>query len=234
MIYLKDFSSHASYESAQPGLLLPNVSYDIEHVHYNPEGEKKPTVYEMWYTTTDGEIAQVSTDVAMPKPLSNVKDGDHCVLTFEEELTTVRGLFYYNSREYNVNSVIFPSSLSSIGFQCFRGTKIETLTIPGTIKSLDFATFGDNEYLKEVIIEEGFESFVGNNTFQYCTKLEKVTLPASLKSLSVYSLFQSCGKLKELTYKGSMSQWEAIEKTDTWSSGSSITTIHCTDGDITL
>ena len=68
--------------------------------------------------------------------------------------------------------------------------------------------------------------------FKGCTSLTSVTLPASLMYINPYA-FEGCTSLTEITYTGTQEQWNAISKSS-WNTDSSITTVHCSDGDITL
>lgn len=58
-------------------------------------------------------------------------------------------------------------------------------------------------------------------------------LPKSIEYLGSYSLRASIN-LTSVRFKGTMEQWEAIEKHPKWASGSKIKTINCTDGSITV
>lgn len=72
--------------------------------------------------------------------------------------------------------------------------KLDTLTeitIPGSVKKIDYA-FGGSSNLKKVTIEDGVESI--NSAFQSCDSLESVEVPGSIVSMS--GAFSSCDKLK--------------------------------------
>ena len=75
---------------------------------------------------------------------------------------------------------------------------------------------------------------IGKGAFQECTGLTNVILPKLLESIEEY-VFKGCTQLKAITYNGTKAQWENNIKRDTrWNEGSSITTIVCTDGNISL
>ena len=68
----------------------------------------------------------------------------------------------------------------------------------------------------------GIEGFA----FARCKNLTSVTLPSSIRSIG--SAFD-CPNLKEITFLGTVEQWNAIDKSELWSWPWKITVI-CTDG----
>ena len=50
---------------------------------------------------------------------------------------------------------------------------------------------------------------IGTETFCGCTGLTSVTIPDSVTSIGSYA-FYSCSKLKDVFYKGTEEQWNAI------------------------
>ena len=67
---------------------------------------------------------------------------------------------------------------------CANGlaTKIQKLTIPFSVHTIEAEAFMDNYYLKEVKIEANIKFFL-ENTFKNCTLLEKVQLPDTTKTI---------------------------------------------------
>ena len=88
---------------------------------------------------------------------------------------------------------------------------------------------------KEVVVDEK----VGEDTvtavmsggFSQLTALEKVTLPASITEIGKAAFYQ-CKSLTDITFLGTVEQWNAIEKGTNWDKDSGNYTVHCTDGDI--
>lgn len=62
----------------------------------------------------------------------------------------------------------------------FEGSGIRGVSIPGTIKSIEFSTFRNCSNLERVIINDGVEK-IGWNPFSWCENLKKVELPNSIK-----------------------------------------------------
>ncbi len=87
---------------------------------------------------------------------------------------------------------------------------------------------------KSVTLPEGFLEI--RSGFGYSPLLEKVTIPSTVRKIGYNGdsrIFEYCPEFKEITYNGSMEQWNAIEKTNDWKTGTEGFTVHCTDGDVT-
>lgn len=74
---------------------------------------------------------------------------------------------------------------------------------------------------------------IGAGTFSGCTFLEDVVLPDTITNIRTWA-FKGCIMLGELTYKGTKAQWNNITLGQLWNDESSISVIHCTDGDISV
>ena len=85
--------------------------------------------------------------------------------------------------------------------------------------------------LTSVAIPTGVPS-IGESTFSNCSSLASVTIPESVTSIGE-NAFLYCISLTSITYNGTMEQWDAVAKHDSWDANTGDYTIHCTDGDIT-
>ena len=85
----------------------------------------------------------------------------------------------------NLKRIDIPDGVVMIGGSAFESTKIESVRIPGTVKTLgaekeDGYVFDDCVNLKTVILEEGL-TFLGEGVFCDCESLKTITLPTSLE-----------------------------------------------------
>ena len=85
--------------------------------------------------------------------------------------------------------------------------------------------------LTSVAIPTGVSS-IGESTFSNCSSLASVTIPESVTSIGE-NAFLYCISLTSITYNGTMEQWDAVAKHDSWDANTGDYTVHCTDGDIT-
>lgn len=94
---------------------------------------------------------------------------------------------------------------------------------------------------------------IGNDAFHNCTTLTSVTIPNSVTIISQKALsgckwltsvtipnsvtfiridaFNGCFNLSSISYTGTRSQWNSINKGSGWNAGVPATVVHCTDGD---
>ncbi len=68
--------------------------------------------------------------------------------------------------------------------------------------------------------------------FYECTNLTDITLSNRVMSIG-WLAFTGCSRLSSITFRGTMAQWNAIEKDDNWDADIAAYTVFCTDGQIT-
>ena len=108
--------------------------------------------------------------------------------------------------------VVIPATVTNEGVEytvveiaanTFRSKTIDSVTIPGTVKTVGASAFQMCR-LKKAVIEEGFTT-LGYSMFGSCGQLAEVSLPSTLTCLgdegpfSAGSAFNGCVNLKEIT-----------------------------------
>ena len=107
----------------------------------------------------------------------------------------------------SLTQITIPPSVTKLGNQAFRGSGLESVTIPGTVKTLGAEVFAECPDLKTAVFEEGDELYdadVGDGLFVACPELETVTLKR-LRTLSD-SFFLDCPKLTSVSLPTTL--WE--------------------------
>ena len=105
---------------------------------------------------------------------------------------------------------VVPASVEYIGSFAFWGcSSLESVTIPASVGS------------------------IGDYVFYDCSSLGSVTIPASVERIGD-NIFRGCASLGSVTFNGTMDEWELVKKSSEWNKGSSISVIHCSDGDVHL
>ena len=133
----------------------------------------------------------------------------------------------------SLTSFTFNDSITSISSYAFQYTGLETIsTWPNSINTITKDTYYNCDSLTTVIIPNNVTS-IGEWAFGECDILDSVTIPNSVTSIGNYA-FAQCSKLTSITYEGTIAEWNAISKGSNWIMQTSLETIHCTDGDITL
>lgn len=120
------------------------------------------------------------------------QDGNEQEIVSFDNLTTE---FNYTRKRGGYGfSVTIPSSVTSLGNNCFRNcTGLTNVTIPNSVTSLGNNCFQSCGGLTSITIPSGVTS-LGNNCFQSCSGLTSITIPSSVTSLGI-DCFQNCTNL---------------------------------------
>ena len=81
-----------------------------------------------------------------------------------------------------------------------------------------------------IVIPDGVTS-IGNYAFSDCSNLIGIVIPSSVTSIGC-SVFYNCIELMSINFNGTQEQWNAISKNNDWDYHSIVSTICCTDGNI--
>lgn len=160
-------------------------------------------------------------------------DGTVTACEINENTKYIHSQAFDNCR--NLVSVTFGenSQLTSIGEHafgnCYALTSIEIPASVTTIYSNAFfcsgelsVTFGANSQL----------TAIGEWAF-YRSSISSIEIPASVKTIGKQA-FDDCHSLANITFKGTMSQWDAIFKGGWWNEDVPATTVQCSDGTVTI
>ena len=93
--------------------------------------------------------------------------------------------------EYNGKAVTL------IGGEAFRESKLTKVTIPSSVKSIEYNAFYRSESLVEVVLNEGLET-INMSAFYGCVKLKSINIPESVKKIC-RDAFQACSSLESIT-----------------------------------
>ena len=163
----------------------------------------------------------------------------------------------------SLKSIKIPNSVTSIGDEAFDGCdSLTDIVIPDSVTNIGNAVFQWCSSLTNVILPNNMDN-IPQHMFYCCDSLKSIDIPngvtriercafASCDSLASVNIPKSVNYIGELAfarinstlifnYLGTKSQWEAIEKVNTWSSidgilnwdyGTYNYTVSCTNGTI--
>lgn len=128
--------------------------------------------------------------VLLPQKGVEAKEGETDTNGF-----TIKGgiLAAYEGEERNIT---IPPNVTEIGPEAFKNSRLETVTIPGTVRKIDSRSFYGSENLYRVILQDGVKE-IGSSAFSCCWKLDKVIIPASVDTIAP-GAFSYCNALSEL------------------------------------
>ena len=133
----------------------------------------------------------------------------------------------------NLTSVIIPNSITIISAGLFSSCEnLTSVTIPDSVTIIDIVAFERCYSLTSIVIPDSVTRICAG-AFVKCKSLTSITIGNSVTSIGNYALFY-CYRLTSINFNGTISQWNSITKKEYWEGYTSITTIHCTDGDIAL
>ena len=81
-----------------------------------------------------------------------------------------------------LKSFVISERITEIGEYAFQGSGLETVTIPGSIKTISNNAFQWNNYLREVIISEGVET-IEDNAFSNNSALTTISIPKTVTEI---------------------------------------------------
>lgn len=136
-----------------------------------------------WDTDGDGEL---STDEAAAVETINQVFRENTEITSFDELKYFTGLTSIGSLAFNgctnLELICIPEGVTSIGQWAFNGTKITSIKLPESLRTLSVNAFQGCNELRSVILPEGFETLSGYSIHN-CTNLWMVYLPSSFSTI---------------------------------------------------
>lgn len=151
------------------------------------------------------------------------------VSTTSEDKVVIPETVMYGGRVYDVISV---GGMDEDGYFIY-GTvltcdTVTEITVSGSVIRVDRGAFVQAFNLNRVTLSEGVEEIITYGFFN-CYNLKEVVLPSTLKVID-YCAFAYCYKLEAIYFNGTVEEWNAIEKDESWNKGSDLITVYCTDG----
>ena len=136
----------------------------------------------------------------------------------------------FGEQEY-ITSVIIPDSVTSIGYGAFDDCdSLTSIEISNSVTGIGDWAFSSCNNLTSVVIGNSVTS-IGKWAFQDCSSLTSIEIPDSVTSIG-YSAFGYCENLTSIQFKGTVAQWNAIEK-GSWGDFPA-TEVVCSDGKAAL
>ena len=169
------------------------VEYEVDENITFADAEVKAICVENWDTNGDGELSK--TEAAVVKDLGKVFSGNQSIKSFDE-LQYFKGLASICDNAFNyclsLASIIFPNSVTSIGYHAFYKCKsLTSVTIPGSVEAITEAFVGCTG-LTSISIQNGVRS-IGYEAFSECTGVTSLIIPKSVTHIESYAFIGFSG-----------------------------------------
>lgn len=109
-------------------------------------------------------------------------------------------------------------------------SRMESIVIPESVKSIGYEAFRSCDMLKSVTIGNGV-TYIDGYAFDGCAALTDVTIGSSLTGIGK-RVFSGCEMLQTLKFNSSKEDWEAVGKDRYWKTYSAICEVICIDGTV--
>lgn len=142
-----------------------------------------------------------ATSIKLPSTLKTIGAGAFCYNNNLENIAIPNGVtiiepntFLYNK---NLISVTIPSKVAEIKEKAFSNTGLNSIVVPGSVKTIGEECFINCTSLKTATLEDGVTS-IAYGAFSGCSKLAEISLPSSLTNIGE-GVFFSCKSLVSIT-----------------------------------
>jgi len=147
--------------------------------------------------TISGTTATVSTHtVAQVTALNNI-------VVIPPTITDANGIYTVTTIGdsafrlcWNLTSINYPNTITTIGGSTLQGTNIVSIIIPDSVTYMGIYTFYDCNSLISVTIGSGI-TILTDSTFQGCTSLSSIIIPNTITALND-KIFWSCNQLNNI------------------------------------
>ena len=166
--------------------------------------------------------------IEVPEKVTVLEDGMFYQCRNLEQVKLSDGITIMKSNIFEecgkLKELKLPSKLEMMGTALIRGTQIESIVVPKTLKECQHApgnwALSEDKYLKEIIFEEGMEKIPSQLILRSET-LERVVIPQSVKEIEE-AAFSNCGNMVIYGISGSYAEEYAKEKGIPFKDGSGI------------
>lgn len=113
-----------------------------------------------------------------------------------ESLQTIGSMAFDGCR--GIKHVDLPESLTTLGYGAFMNSGLESITIPGSVTTLERNIFSGCENLTSAILPESMTS-IPESIFNYCRKLNSVVMPKHANAIAAEA-FRHCESLTSIDF----------------------------------
>lgn len=136
--------------------------------------------------------------------------------------------YIYHHELYGLATLKIPNKVTELARFAFSGTQLQSVTVPSSVVTVGDQVFAECQKL--ITVRYGGK-VISDRMFVRCVKLANFTITKTCKDI-VGGCFNYCEALTELTYEGSISDWNSVTKRSGWDNtvDGHILKVKCLDG----
>jgi hypothetical protein len=108
----------------------------------------------------------------------------------------------------NLQSVVIPNSVMSIGHEAFVGCGLQNIVLPSSVKSIGALAFLWNTNLQSIGIPNSVTT-IEVGAFHGCTNLQDIVIPNSVKTIGTQA-FHGCTNLQRVSISESVANFDSL------------------------
>ena len=162
--------------------------------------------------------------------LDGYKDADNLYLLAKY---MTNGEYKNAIQKFNLTEIYIPNGTKVIENLEFSDCKtLKKVVIPDSVIGIGYQAFYNCSSLTEIIIPDSV-MWIGSYAFYGCSSLKEIIIPDSVTSIGD-GAFYGCDSLTSIEFKGTVEEWDAIEKGGSWNDNVPATEVVCSNGTVTL
>lgn len=107
-------------------------------------------------------------------------------------------------KDVTVPAYIDGTPVTEIGFMAFKEQGVTSVTLPDTVKTIDYQAFQDCATLEAVVLPDGLKE-IRDLAFWNCASLDRLVIPAGIESIGE-EIFRGCGDV-DISFSGRSSRY---------------------------
>lgn len=173
--------------------------------------------------------------VVIPEGVKKIEDDAFHYCSYLEQVVFPDGLEEIGDSAFtdckSLTKIVFPPSLKVIGNSAFYCCEyLKEFEIPNGVEKIEAGAFSTNSRFESLRIP-GSVKIIEHASFKECHKLKTLVIEKGVEKIEKEA-FQDCEKLSEITYMGTVAEWEKIEKGRRWNCEAPTQFVKCSDGEV--
>ena len=142
--------------------------------------------------------------------------------------------YYQDAFDYICDYITYkqPPEAGLLTLDIINFLKANNIDLMHLIVDIGRDAFSKTDELVKIEIPNNIKT-ISSGAFESCYNLSEVVIPDSIRTIE-FGAFFNCSALKEIKYLRTKEQWNSIWKHETWKEYSSISIVHCIDGDVNV